>query len=110
MTQIDVGKADLTVSVAKSTEGGVCVFVERHGARGGGGSCGTAALLKVGETAEVHEENGPTTIVGVVPDGVSAVKVGFAGGTSQTAKVLNNGWAIENAPAGMTSATDVVGG
>jgi hypothetical protein len=110
MTEIDIGNADLTVSVAKSTEGGVCIFVERHGARGAGGSCGTAALLKTGATAEVREPNGPTTIVGLVPDGVSAVKVGFADGTSQAVKVVNNGWAVENAPASMTSATDVVGG
>jgi hypothetical protein len=110
MTEIDVGKANLAVSVAKSTEGGVCVFVEHHGAKGAGGSCGTAALLKTGATAEVREQNGETTIAGVVPNGVSAVKVGFADGTSQTVAVIDNGWAIENAPASMTSATDVVGG
>jgi hypothetical protein len=110
MTELAIGKPHLTVSLAKSSEGGVCVFVERRGAQGAGGSCGTAALLGTGATAEVQEASGERTIAGVVPDGVSSVKVGFAGGASQNATVVDNGWAIENAPADMTSATDVAGG
>jgi hypothetical protein len=110
MTELAIGKPNLTVSLAKSSEGGVCVFVERHGAKGGGGSCATAALLGTGATAEVQEANGERTIAGVVPDGVSSVKVGFVGGASQTVTVVDNGWAIEDSPAGVTSATDVVGG
>lgn len=110
ITNVDIGNHTLTVTVAWSTEGGVCVFVERHGARGAGGSCGDAALLDRGAKAELHEDNGPTTLAGVVPDGVSAVRVGFADGTSETVNVAHNAWAIERAPAGMTSATNVVGG
>jgi hypothetical protein len=111
MTRLGIGKPNLTVLLAKSSEGGVCVFVERRGAKGAGGSCATAALLRTGATGEMHEDaSGERTIAGVVPDGVSSVKVGFADGASRTVTVVDNGWAIENAPAGMTSATDIVGG
>jgi hypothetical protein len=109
-TELNLGKPNLMVTITKSSEGGVCVFVERHGARGGGGSCGTAALLKTGETAEVHEQNAPTVLAGVVPDGVSAVKVTFVDGSSQTVPVVDNGWAIEAAPNVLASTTDVTGG
>jgi hypothetical protein len=111
MTELAIGKPNLTVLLAMSSEGGVCVFVERRPARGAGGSCATAALLGTGATGEMQEEaNGERTIAGVVPDGVSSVKVGFADGTSRTVTVVDNGWAIENAPASMTTATDSVGG
>jgi hypothetical protein len=111
MTKLPLGKANLSVMIAKSSEGGVCVFVERAGAKGAGGSCAPASLLSTGTQVEVHgEANGKRTVAGVVPDGVSAVKVGFAGGVSQTVPVVDNGWAIEDAPASMTSASDVVGG
>jgi len=111
MTELAVGKPNLTVFLAKSSEGGVCVFVERRGAKGAGGSCGTATLLRTGATAEVHEDaSGDRTIAGVVPDGVSSVSVRFVDGSSETAAVVDNGWAIERAPASMTSATDIVGG
>ena len=109
-TELNLGKPNLVVTITKSSEGGVCVFVERHGARGGGGSCGTAALLKSGETAEVHEHNGPTVLAGVVPDGVSAVKVTFVDGSSQTVPVAHNGWAIEDPPNVLASTTNVTGG
>jgi hypothetical protein len=109
-TLLNLGKPNLVVTIARSSEGGVCVFVERHGARGGGGSCGTAALLKSGETAEVHEQNAPTVLAGVVPDGVSAVKVTFVDGSSQTVTVVDNGWAIEAAPNILASTTDITGG
>jgi hypothetical protein len=109
-TVLNLGKPNLVVTVTRSSEGGVCVFVERHGARGGGGSCGTAALLKSGETAEVHEQNAPTVLAGVVPDGVSAVKVTFVDGSSQTVTVADNGWAIEAAPNVLASTTDITGG
>lgn len=110
ITEVNTGNRDLTVTVADSTEGGVCVFVERQGARGGGGSCGAPSLLKTGETAEVREDDGPTVIAGIVPNGVTAVKVGFADGTSQTVNVASNVWVIENAPAAMSNTTDVTGG
>jgi hypothetical protein len=110
MIEVNTGNSDLTVMVAKSTEGGVCVFVERHGARGGGSSCGSPALLETGETGELREDNGPTTIAGIVPDGVSAVTVGFADGTSKTVNVKSNVWSIEDAPASMTHTTNVTGG
>jgi hypothetical protein len=100
----------LVVTIARSSEGGVCVFVERHGSRGGGGGCGPAALLKSGETAEVHEQNAPTVLAGVVPDGVSAVKVTFVDGSSQTVTVVDNGWAIEAAPDVLASTTEITGG
>jgi hypothetical protein len=109
-TELNLGKPNLMVTITKSSEGGVCVFVERHGARGGGGSCGTTALLKTGETAEMHEQNAPTILAGVVPDGVSAVKVTFVDGSSQTVPVVDNGWAIENAANALASTTDVTGG
>jgi hypothetical protein len=109
-TELDLGKPNLTVTITKSSEGGVCVFVERHGARGGGGSCGTAALLGAGETAEVHEQNAPTVLAGVVPDGVSAVKVSFVDGGSQTVPVVDNGWVIEDTPTALAGTTDVTGG
>jgi hypothetical protein len=109
-TVLNLGKPNLVVTITRSSEGGVCVFVERHGARGGGGSCGTAALLKSGETAEVHEQNAPTVLAGVVPDGVSAVKVTFVDGSSQTVTVVDNGWAIEAAPNVLASTTDITGG
>lgn len=110
ITKVAVGNPNLNVLVAKSSEGGVCVSVERRGAKGAGGSCATADLLKTGATAQVHEANGEITVAGVVPDGVSAVTVGFADGTSETVPVVDNGWAIENAPASVTRASDVVGG
>jgi len=109
-TELNLGKPNLTVTITKSSQGGVCVFAERHGGRGGGGACGTAALLKTGETGEMHEQNGPTTLVGVVPDGVSAVKVKFVDGSSQTVPVVDNGWAIENTPSALASTTDIAGG
>jgi len=109
-TELNLGKPNLVVTITKSSEGGVCVFVERHGARGGGGSCGTAALLKTGETAEVHEQNAPTVLAGVVPDGVAAVKVTYVDGSSQTVPVAHNGWAIENAPNVLASTTNITGG
>lgn len=109
-TELNLGKPNLVLTIAKSSEGGVCVFVERRGGRGGGGSCGTAALLKTGETAEVHEQSAPTVLAGVVPDGVSAVKVTFVDGSSQTVPVVHNGWAIEAAPNVLASTTDVTGG
>jgi hypothetical protein len=110
MTRLVVGNADLDVWLAKSSEGGVCVFVERRGAKGAGGSCAPAALLRTGATAVVEEGNGERTIAGVVPDGVSAVTVRFATGDSKTVPVADNGWAIENAPASVTGTADVVGG
>jgi hypothetical protein len=109
-TALNLGTPNLVVTISRSSDGGVCVFVERHGARGGGGSCGTAALLKTGETAEVHEKNAPTVLAGVVPDGVSAVKVTYVDGSSQTVPVVDNGWAIEAAPNVLASTTDVTGG
>jgi hypothetical protein len=109
-TRVAVGNPNLTVYAAKSSEGGVCVFVERNGARGSGGSCADASLFASGAKAEVQEEGGDRIVAGVVPDGVSSVKVGFGSGTSQTVAVVDNGWVIENAPASVTSATDVAGG
>jgi hypothetical protein len=109
-TELNLGKPNLVVTITKSSEGGVCVFVERHDARGGGGSCGTATLLSTGETAEVHEQNAPTVLAGVVPDGVSAVKVTYVDGSSKTIPVIHNGWAIEAAPNVLASTTDVTGG
>lgn len=110
MTTVALGNPNIALRIAKSTEGGVCVFVERKGARGDGGSCASAALLRTGATAEVHEASGEITIAGVVPDGVSSVKVQLTSGASQTVPVVDNGWAIENAPASMVTASDVVGG
>jgi hypothetical protein len=110
MTKLAVGSPGLNVLIAKSSEGGVCVFVERLGAKGAGGSCSGADLLRTGATAQVQEADGEITIAGVVPDGVSAVKVDFPGGVSRTVPVVDNGWAIEKAPAGMTSTSDIVGG
>ena len=110
-TRLAVSTSNLTVLIAKSSEGGVCVFVEPHGARGVGGSCAPAALLATGAKGEMQEEpSGRRTVAGVVPDGVSAVRVGFADGLSQTVPVVDNGWAIENAPASVTSSIDIVGG
>lgn len=110
MTTVALGKPNLKVTVAKSSEGGVCVFVERSGAKDAGGSCASPELLRTGATAQVQEANGEMTIAGIVPDGVSSVKVDFTDGASQTAPVIDNGWAIEDAPANMISANDVVGG
>jgi hypothetical protein len=110
LTNIALGNPNITLRIARSTEGGVCVFVERKGARGDGGSCASAALLRTGATAEVHEASGEITIAGVVPDGVSSVNVELAGGGSQTVPVVDNGWAIEDAPASMVTSSDVVGG
>jgi hypothetical protein len=110
MTTIALGKPNITLTIAKSTRGGVCVFVERSGARGVGGSCGSAELLRTGTTAEVREDSGQITIAGVVPDGVSSESVQFANGTSETVPVVDNGWAVEDAPASMANSSNVVGG
>jgi hypothetical protein len=110
MTNIALGKPNITLRIAKSTRGGVCVFVERSGAKGVGGSCSSAELLRTGTIAEVHEDSGEITIAGVVPDGVSSVNVQYAGGASQTVPVVDNGWAVENAPASMVNSSNVVGG
>jgi hypothetical protein len=110
MTKLSLGKPNLSVVIARSSEGGVCVFVERAGAKGVGGSCASASLIGTGAKAEVLGENGERALAGVVPDGVSAVTVGFAGGGSQTVPVVDNGWAIEEAPASATGTTDIAGG
>lgn len=110
MTSIPVGKPNISVKIAKSTEGGVCVFVERSGAKDDGGSCIPSELLRTGTTAELHEGDGEIIIAGVVPDGVSSVIVQLSNKTSQTVPVVDNGWAIEDAPAGMANYSDTVGG
>lgn len=113
--KLPIGLPDVSAWIAKSAEGGICVLASRHqpvakGAYGVGMSCVPAALLESGTVLELQSDGSDVgTIVGVVPDNVSAVQVTLSNGASETVPAAGNAWALES-NAHFVSTQNVVGG
>ena len=101
--------------IAQSAEGGVCVLASRHeptagGPYGLGMSCVPAALLSSGTYLELQRAGADSgVVVGVAPEGVSAVRVSLTGGAGETVPVTGDAWALE-AGAQVESTQNVIGG
>lgn len=100
--RVAVDTSAISVWIAKSIGGGVCVLLSRNqpndGLHGVGYSCSTGEDDLAGATVEASSFPGASRAVyvaGVVPSDVSAVKVDLADGATVTAPVSDNGWALE---------------
>jgi hypothetical protein len=101
--RVAVDTSAVSVWIAKSIGGGVCVLLSRNqpndGVYGVGYSCSTGEEdLARGATVEASSfpgASGKVYVAGVVPNSVSAVRVDLADGATATAPVSDNGWALE---------------
>jgi hypothetical protein len=101
--RVAVDTSAISVWIAKSIGGGVCVLLSRNqpnnGVYGVGYSCSTDENnLARGATVEASSfpgASGKVYVAGVVPSGVSAVAVDLADGATATVPVSDNGWALE---------------
>jgi hypothetical protein len=113
--KLPISLPDVSAWIAKSAEGGICVLASRRqpvvqGEYGVGTSCVPAALLDSGTVLELRPDGSNVgTIIGVVPDNVSAVRVTLSNGTSDTVPAGGNAWALES-DAHFVSTESVVGG
>jgi hypothetical protein len=113
--KVPVELPTLSVWIAESVGGGVCVLSSGHapvrpGVYGVAFSCAPAGRASAGATVESETAgSNRLTIAGVVPVGVSAVQVALADGSTKTAAVSGGAWALE-AAAPMRSVHDVIGG
>jgi hypothetical protein len=93
----------LSAWIAKSIGGGVCVLLSRHQPTGTvpsvEDSCSTSSEdLGQGATVQASrfpDAPGKVYVAGVVPSGVSAMKVTLADGGTKTVSVSDNAWALE---------------
>jgi hypothetical protein len=101
--RVAVDTSAISVWIAKSIGGGVCVLLSRslpnNGVYGVGYSCSTGEDdLARGATVEASSfpgASGKVYVAGVVPTGVSEVKVELADGATATVPVSDNAWALE---------------
>jgi hypothetical protein len=86
----------LSVWVARAQDGGICVLALRAGqpgVAGPGASCAPAGGSSGATLESPASSADPGYIVGVAPDGVSAVSILQADGTTQTTSVQDNAYA-----------------
>jgi hypothetical protein len=101
--RVSVAPTGISVWIAKAIGGGVCVLLSRNqpnnGVYGVGYSCSTGEEdLADGATVEASAfpgASGEYYIAGVVPSGVSSVRIVLADGASTTVAVADNAWALE---------------
>jgi hypothetical protein len=101
--RVAVDTSAISVWIAKSIGGGVCVLLSRNqpndGVYGVGYSCSTGEDdLARGATVEASSfpgASGKVYVAGVVPSDVSAIKVDLADGITATVPVSDNAWALE---------------
>jgi len=93
---------NITSWIAESGEGDPCLLTSpNHKIHGvwvvtGGCATGPEADQQGAMTVDYDQEApGTVELAGVVPDGVTAVEVTFADGSTKTATVSQNGWALE---------------
>jgi hypothetical protein len=93
---------NITSWIAESAEGDPCLLASPnhriHGVWVVSGGCATGPEGPEQGALDVNydeETPGKVELAGVVPDGVTSVLVTFADGSSQTAQVNQNGWALE---------------
>lgn len=117
--KVSVDQPGLSVWIAKSIGGGVCVLlydgVPVNGVSAVAGGCSTAEHLDNGATMELSDvpgEPGKVFAAGVVPDGVTAVQSKMADGSTYTAPVSDNAWArvTEVAAESGQTPTQITGG
>lgn len=97
--RLDVAEGGLSVWIARSSQGGVCVLVY-DGAPVDGvaavyAGCSTVEGADRGATVEVEQipgQPGKVIAAGVVPDGVSSVSEVLADGSTATSPVNGNAW------------------
>ena len=99
--RVSVPLSTVSVWIAKSTEGGVCVLASPHKTVDGPPAlavgCSEAANREEGATDEVTSDAEPGRVVmaGVVPSGVSQVTRTLASGAVVKIAVSDNAWAYE---------------
>lgn len=100
---VSVEVPEMSVWIAKSTGGGICVLLWAHQPVGSapavGYSCSTSSEdLSQGATTQVSQlpdSPGKVYVAGVVPSGVGSMKVTLADGSTRTVGVTDNAWALE---------------
>jgi hypothetical protein len=117
--KVSPGVQGISVWIAKSIAGGVCVLLYDgtpvDGVSGVAASCSTSEHVDNGATVELSEvpgQPGKVYAAGVVPDGVTSVQSEMADGSTYTAPVTDNSWArVTDVPAanGQTP-TQTIGG
>jgi len=99
----------ISVWIAKSSAGGICVLLYNgkasHGISAVAASCSARDRLDRGATVESYGASGSSGDVlaaGVVPNGVTAVATQMADGSTNTVTVSDNAWArvTDGPPAG----------
>lgn len=100
---VSVGDQGISVWIAKSMGGGICVLLWAHQPADSvpavASSCSTSSEeLGRGATTQVSElpdSPGKVYVAGVVPSSVGSVRVTLADGSTTTVGVTDNGWALE---------------
>lgn len=102
--KVDTGVPGALVWIAKSTSGGICVLASTgkplpNGRVATAASCSTAAGgLSNGAAIELSGllagSSTEVLLAGVVPSGVSSLSAVLADGSTTTATVADNGWAV----------------
>jgi hypothetical protein len=101
--RVAVDTSAISVWIAKAIGGGVCVLLSpnesTHGVYGVGYSCSTGeGDLAQGATVEASAlpgAAGTVYVAGVVPNDVSSVRVELADGSTVSAPVSDDAWALE---------------
>lgn len=93
---------NITSWIAKSAEGDPCLLTSPnhkiHGVWVVSGGCATGpegAEQGAMDVSYDEETPGKVELAGVVPSGVTSVEVTFSNGSTETAQVSQNGWALE---------------
>ncbi len=97
--EASLGNPHIQVWVGKTTSGGICVLAMVKGQPGSYGpasSCTTQeATSKGAQLAFQKYGQNPGYLVGVVPNGVSNVAITLSNGSTTTASVVDNAYAVE---------------
>lgn len=104
--KVSVSVPGVSVWIAKSAEGGVCVLKYVEGNIGMGAVCGKpeAEQLAKGVSSATPMPSGAVVYAGVVPNGVSTVQETMPDGSVVKVPVTGNAWAHEYTPASATAA------
>jgi hypothetical protein len=117
--KLDLEAPNMTVWIAKSLGGGICVLLWAHQPAGAipsiGSSCSGESEedIQRGATTEVSEipgEPGRVFVAGVVPSTVGSVAVTLASGSTETVSVKGNAWGLETEGSPQAYKTIAVGG
>jgi hypothetical protein len=100
---VNVGGAGMSVWIAKSMGGGICVLLWAHQPSDStpavASSCSTSSEeLSRGATTQLSQlpdSPGKVYVAGVVPIGVGSMKVTLADGSTTTVGVSDNAWSLE---------------